>query len=97
MLFLDGLRSITTFVLIGSAMFQCSNVLAQSARARSSQMNVLHHCGRAWRPNGPLMHELVEDRPEAAEIAKLCSLVSAHYAAVAESHEKAHEAVRQTK
>jgi hypothetical protein len=37
------------------------------------------------------------NRPEAAELAKLYGLVSPNYVAVAESHQKAQEAIKQRK
>lgn len=57
---------------------------AQAGIVPTSTNAVLSEVHRTW------------NRPEAAEVAKLYSLVSPHYAAVAESYRKAQEAARQT-
>lgn len=57
---------------------------AQAGIIPTSTNAVLSEVHRTW------------NRPEAAEVAKLYSLVSPHYAAVAESYQKAQEVARQT-
>ena len=57
---------------------------AQAGIVPTSTNAVLSEVHRTW------------NRPEAAEVAKLYGLVSPHYAAVAESYQKAQEAARQT-